>query len=537
LAVFYSKGIGMAIDSWLPTLLGYLIPIGLFLLAWGGMRPDRARRAATLGALALGLASLGYFSVGFAFHLGGAAVLAPDAAGLRGLDRLWGPSADWGLVGLEGFFLANEADTPEALALFVTYLPMAAAAALLPVLSASERGRGWQVTVGGVLMAAVLFPLAACWAWGRGWLAQLGISMNFGHGYVDHAGSGVVLFLGGMAALGALVGLGERLPRGEPGEPEDMPPAHFPLLANLGALLFGLGYLGWSLAVPFHATGAQLNVPRIAANMLLAGGGAVLTSQFYCWLTVGHADPLMAARGTAAGFVVVAAGAPFIPAWAAFLSGLLAGAVLPLAVYLIDRVARLPDESGAVSLGAIVGLLGLLVVPLLADGRWGQGWNGVGVNEYRTVIGQGVTGALPAEPFVGDGQGQLLAQLVGIGALGTAGFVFSWLMFLVMSLPYRRRATRPARTLVRTEVIAQAPEPKAEAVAAGDSDATPGERRGPLRIFDLVRPHPDDDLQATEVPSGMPESSAHEDAEETAQTGDSSAPEDGAGQLAQLWDE
>jgi Amt family ammonium transporter len=527
----------MAMDSWLPALLGYLIPAGLFLLAWGGMRPDRARRAATLGALALGLATLGYFSVGFAFHLGGAAVLAPDAPGLRGLDRLWGPSAEWGLVGLKGFFLANEADTPEALALFVTYLPMAAAAALLPVLSASERGRGWQVTVGGVLVAAVLYPLAACWAWGRGWLAQLGVSMNLGHGYVDHAGSGVVLFLGGMAALGALVALGGRNPRGEPGEPEDMPPAHFPLLANLGALLLGLGYLGWSLAVPFHVAGAQLNLPRIAANVLLAGGGAVLASQLYCWLTVGHADPLMAARGTAAGFVVVAAGAPFMPAWGAFLSGLLAGVVLPLAVYLIDRVARLPDQSAAVSLGAIVGLLGLLVVPVLADGRWGQGWNGVGVNEYRTVIGQGVTGTLPAQPFVGDGQGQLLAQLVGIAAIGTAGFGLSCLVFLLVNLPYRARASRPGRAPVQNEVVREALEPKAEPVAVTGPGTASGERRGLLRILDLVRTHPGDALGATEDPDKLLESSANGEPEEAAHGDESSETEDGAGQLAQLWNE
>ncbi|NLF02922.1 MAG: hypothetical protein GX601_18315, partial [Anaerolineales bacterium] len=341
----------MAIDSWLPALLGYLIPIGLFLIAWGGMAPERARRAATLGALSLGLATLGYAAVGFAFHLGGASVLAPEVAGLQGLDASWGIDANWGLIGLKGFFLGGESDTPEALALFVTYLPMCAAAVLLVVLSASERGRGWQVVVGGLVMATVLFPLAACWAWGAGWLSRLGHSMSLGHGYVDHAGSGVVYFLGGMAALGALVGLGGRTPRTPEGHVEEMPPVHFPLLANLGALLFGLGTMGWSLAVPFHVAGAQLNLPRIAANGLLAGGGAVLASQFYCWLTIGHADALMAARGMAAGFVIVAGGAPFMPAWAALIAGVVAGIVLPLGIYLVDRVARLPDQTGAVALG------------------------------------------------------------------------------------------------------------------------------------------------------------------------------------------
>ena len=159
----------MAIETWLPALLGYLIPVGLFLLTWGGMEPQRARRTATVGALALALATLGYFAVGFAFHLGGAGLVS-DQPGLEGLVRLYAHEGElaWGLIGLEGFFLADEAATPQALALFVIYLPLVAAAVLLPVLSVSGRARGWQVAIAGLVVSAVLFPLAACWVWGGG---------------------------------------------------------------------------------------------------------------------------------------------------------------------------------------------------------------------------------------------------------------------------------------------------------------------------------------------------------------------------------
>jgi Amt family ammonium transporter len=433
----------MAIETWLPALLGYLIPVGLFLLAWGGMEPQRARRSATVGALALALAVVGYFAVGFAFHLGGAGLMS-DQPGLEGLVRLFAGEGDleWGLIGLAGFFLADEAATPEALALFVTYLPLVAAAVLLLVLSVTGRARGWQAAVGGLAVAAVLFPLAACWVWGGGWLANLGVTLERGHGFVDHAGSGVVYLLGALAALGALVGLGQRLPGGEPGRPEEMPPAHFPLLANVGALLFGLGWLGWSLSVPFHVAGAELNLPRIAVNGLMAGAGAILTSQLYCWITVGHADALMAARGAAAGFVAISAGAPFVSPWAALVTGALAGLLLPLGVYLVERVLRLPDGTATVALGVAGGLWGLLAVALFADGRWGQGWNGVGLEEYHTVAGQGVTGFLPADGFMGDGPGQLIAQLAGIGAIGVLAFLVGWLVFLGLNLPYRPRKER-----------------------------------------------------------------------------------------------
>ena len=429
----------MAIETWLPALMGYLIPVGLFLLAWGGMEPQRARRATTVGALALALAALGYFALGFAFHLGGAGLMS-DLPGLQGLVRLFAGEGelDWGLIGLAGFFLADEAATPEALALFVTYLPLVAAAVLLLVLSVTGRARGWQVAVGGLVVAAVLFPLVACWVWGGGWLAHLGVTLERGHGFVDHAGASVVYLLGGMAALGALVGLGQRLPAGEPGEPAEMPPAHFPLLANLGALLFGLGWLGWSLSVPFHVVGAELNPPRIAVNGLLAAAGAILVSQAYCWVTVGHADPLMAARGAAAGFVAISASAPFVPPLAALVIGALAGLLLPLAVYLVERVLRLPDGTATVALGLSGGLWGTLAVALFADGRWGRGWNGVGYPGYQEEIGKGVTGFFPAAVFAtGDGPGQLIAQLAGIVAIGLVAFLVGWLVFLLLNLPYR----------------------------------------------------------------------------------------------------
>jgi Amt family ammonium transporter len=435
----------MGLETWFPALLGYLIPVGLFLLAWGGMEPEKARRSATVGALALALATLGYFAVGFAFHLGGARVVS-DQPGLEGLAKLYELAEGWGLIGLSGFLLAGKAATPEALALFVTYLPLVAAAVLLVVLSVSGRAPGWQVALGGLVIAAVLFPIAACWAWGGGWLANLGFPDSLGleegglgHGFVDHAGSGVVYLLGGMGALGVLVGLRQRLPRGKAGEPVEMPPAHFPLLANLGALLFGLGWLGWSLSSPFHVSAAKLSLERIAVSGLLAGAGAILASQTYCWLTTGRADALMSARGAAAGFVAISAGAPFVPPWAALVIGIAAGLLLPLGVYLVERVLRLPDSTATAALGITAGLLGLLAVAVFADGLWGQWWNGV-PDDYRSVPDQGVTGLFPVERFdKGDASGQLIAQLAGAGAIGLLAFLVTWLLFLGLNAANRLR--------------------------------------------------------------------------------------------------
>jgi Amt family ammonium transporter len=422
-------------DFSFPLILGYLLPIGFFLLAWGGMEPERARRAAIQGLVALALATVGYFATGFAFHLGGAAVFS-DRPGLGALDSIWSPldrvrGLGWGVIGLKGFFLGQGADTPEALALFAAYLPMAATAVLLPVLALFGRARGGWVALMGLLTGALLFPLAACWVWGGGWLASMGQTLARGHGAVDHAGSGVVYLLGGMVAWGALTALGREPPQEGPAE---MPPAHFPLLANLGVLLVVVGWLGWSLSGPLHADGARLDAGRMAVNGSLALAGATLTSLFYCWLALGRGDSLMVARGAAGGLVALSAGAPFLPPWAALVVGVVAGLLVPLGVYLVDRLLRLADATAAVAVAALPGLWGLLAVALFADGRWGQGWNGVGAEVYRTVIGQGVSGFLVAPGFLGDGPGQMVAQVVAVVAIGLLGFAGGWMIMAATRL-------------------------------------------------------------------------------------------------------
>ncbi|MCS7282017.1 MAG: hypothetical protein RMK65_04940 [Anaerolineae bacterium] len=412
---------------WPSLTLGYLIPVGFFLLGWGGVEPERAPRVAARGLLALALATVAYFAFGFAFHLGGAAVFA-DTPGLEGLGRIWSPldrvrGLGWGAIGLAGFFLTEGADTPQALVLFLTYLPMAATAALLPVLALPEEARGWRMALMGFLVGGVLFPLAACWVWGGGWLANLGQTLARGHGTVDFAGSGVVFLVGGMAALGALVALGHRLPAERPVE---MPPAHFPLLAVLGLLLATVGWLGWALGSPWHVLDARLNPGLVATNGLLALAGAALTAFFYCWLVLGESDPLMAVRGAAGGLVAISAGAPFLPPWSALTVGMIAGLLVPLGVYLVDPILRLPDAAASAGTTVLPGLWGLLAVALFADGRWGQGWNQVGLQEYRTVVGQGVSGFFVAPGFLGDGPGQLIAQVTGLVAFALLGFLGGW---------------------------------------------------------------------------------------------------------------
>jgi Amt family ammonium transporter len=422
-------------------LWGYFIPLGILLLAWGGLPPQRARRITPLAALALALAVVGYWAVGYAFHLGGAGVVNPEDPALAGLDRIFGRDVGWGLFGLAGFGLAGDEITPTALSLFLAYLPVVATAVLLVVLALAE-ARRWLIVLAGGLAGGLVVPVAANWAWGGGWLSHLGETLDLGHGFVDFGGAGLMAWLPAAMVTGLLL----LLPRRVVEEPPAPPPAYFPLLANAGALLLGLGWAGWALSLPLHTFGANLDLYRAAINVFLGMAGAVLTSQLYAWLVTGEIEPLMAARGLAAGWIAVLAGAPFLPPWAALVVGLVAGIAFPLLLYAIEVGLRLQDAAASVALGLTGGLWGLLAVALFADGRWGQGWNGVGAEAVAGVAGV----------IAGGEMGQLLAQLAGLLALGLWGLLWGALLGglwrLTLWRPSPRRAQEP-------EVIEAAEEP------------------------------------------------------------------------------
>ncbi len=436
--------------------LAFLLPVGLLLVAWGGIPPERGGTVAPLGLLALGLALVGYLATGFAFQFGGAAFLTDDP-GLAALVRYWSPvrgteGLNWGMIGLEGFFLSGPVATPQALALFLSQLPLVMTAVLVPLLALPAGVRPLLRVVTGLGVAALTYPLVGNWGLGGGWLANLGRTMQLGHGLVDFGGVGTLFLLSGATALSA--GLAFRSPpegrpyegrhregrRADSGPP--MPPAHLPLLANLGLFLALVGWLALGAANPLYADRPGLHWPLIALNGLTGLAGGALITQLYSWFTTARLDPLMAPRGGVAGLVAIAPAAPFLPTWSAFLVGAMAGLIFPVLLYVLEENLGLPDEAASLATYGGAALWGLLAVGLLASGHYGVGWNGVGLQEFAGVPGQGVTGYLAAPGFRADG-GQFTAQLVGVAAIGGLGFLVPWGLFALRRLITRRPASQP----------------------------------------------------------------------------------------------
>jgi len=456
--------------------LAFLVPLGYALIAVSGLPAERARHATVSTLAALGLAALGYVACGFALQFGGVGL----THNLPGLERLiwewsalgatWG--AGWGTAGLVGWGLTGPAATSGAYALALANLPWVVTATLIPVIGLRGRVPAWVAGLLGLLMGGVIYPLAGNWIWGGGWLANLGSNLGQGHGLVDAGGAGLVHLLAASATLAAILVFTTRKPKlPAPAGGMPLPPTPLPLLAFLGAGLLLIGGLAWTATNPLLDP-ALLDWNRTILNWTLAAGAGALLSLLYTWFVAGAPDPLMAARGLAAGTVAIAAGAPFVPPWAAAVIGVVIGLLVPLVIFVVDHVLRWDDPTAALTIHGLSGALGLLAVGVFADGAAGQGWNNVGANggdaaSYLGIARQGVTGLVATAGYAQDWPGQIQAQLVGGAALALFGLFATWLFLVPPALLLHLIRPRPVATTPAVPVPVEVVQP-VESVTSSD---------------------------------------------------------------------
>lgn len=453
-----------SIPMWLLLAggLAWLVPTALTLLVAAGLPDAEARQVALTLPTALALAVVGSLGTGFAFHYGGIGLVVdhPDLASLvwewSAIAAEWG--ATWGMAGMAGFGL-RQAQTPLALALFLNTLPWVTTATLLPLLALRGRLPSGVVALVGLGMAAVAYPLIGNGVQGGGWLAYLGFNIGAGHGFVDFGGAWV-FGLAGAVALAGILAVGPRLPR--PIGPAELPPVHLPLLAVGGAGLLLVGGTGWLLAWPL-TDWAAISPVRAVVNGIVAAAGGALLPLFYTWFVAGRPDPLLGTRGVAAGWVAGLAGAPFWAPAMALLVGGVAGLLMLLSTYLLDRWVRLDDRGGVLTTFGLPALVGMLAVGLLADGTAGRGYNGIGAETHLGVAGEGVGGLWTAPGLTPDWPGQFLAQAIGAGAV----FLPAFLVTLVGIGP----VVLIARAWRRSSVAAPA-EPSSQPVDEGANAAS-----------------------------------------------------------------
>jgi Amt family ammonium transporter len=261
--------------------------------------------------------------------------------------------------------------------------------------------------------------------WGGGWLSQVGTTLNLAHGYVDFAGSTVVHAVGGFCAMALAVILGPRIGKyGPDGKPRPFP-AHNIVFVVTGTFILLFGWMGFNPGSTLGATDLRISVVAINTNLAAVAGSA--TALLVWYLKFGKPDITMACNGMLAGLVAITAPCAFVSPNAAVVIGILAGVLVCMGVLFNERVAKIDDPCGAISVHGFCGWLGAVCVGIFADGTYGAGWNGVGASTYLGQAGRGVTGLL-----YGDTR-QFVCQLAGATLCAAWAFGATYAVFTVVN--------------------------------------------------------------------------------------------------------
>lgn len=424
--------------SW-TLLTGYLVlfmQAGFALLTCGLVRKKNAGHLMMLNFAAYVFAFLAYYVCGFAFQYGGAAINAAptNLGGTPTLNHFLLGSGLWGFLGGKGFFLSGPGYDAGSLCLTLFEVVFMETAGYIIVGAICERINFWAFLLCEIFIGGILYPSFGCWVWGGGWLSQLGQTMNLAHGYVDFAGSTVVHGVGGFCAMALAVILGPRLGKyGPDGKPRAFP-AHNLVYVVTGTFILLFGWMGFNPGSTLGASDLRISVIAVNTNLAAVGGAA--SAMFLWYYLFGKPDITMACNGMLAGLVAITAPCAFVSPNSAVIIGILAGIIVDAGVLFNERVIKVDDPCGAISVHGYCGWFGAVCVGIFADGTYGAGWNGVGVTSYLGKAGQGVTGLL-----YGDYR-QFFTQLGGATFMAIYVFGFTYLVFSMVNATRSMRVSR-----------------------------------------------------------------------------------------------
>lgn len=396
-----TEQLGLAINIIWVLVAGFLV---FFMQAGFAMVEGGMCRAKNVGNLMLknlmdfSVGSLLFFAVGYGI--------------MFGADRL-------GLFGGDNFFLGGFSfgeDSSFNWAFFMYQLVFAATAATIVSGAVAERLKVSSYLIYTVIISGLIYPVVGHWIWGGGWLAQLGM--------IDFAGSTVVHSVGGWAALAGAIVLGPRIGKFNKDGSSNVIPGHNLALAALGVFILWFGWFGFNPGSTL--SGLNGGIGYIAFTTNLAAAAAAVSALIVQWIRSKRPSVEMALNGALAGLVAITAGCAVVTPAAALLIGLLAGGLVVFFLWFIERVLKVDDPVGAVSVHAGCGIFGTLMVGLFASPN---------VMAY-TQVTWGQPGL-----FYGGGLAQLGVQALGV--ITVAGFVFisSFVLFKLMDVIYGIRVS------------------------------------------------------------------------------------------------
>ncbi len=339
-----------ALDTFYFLVCGALVmwmAAGFAMLEAGLVRGKNTVEILTKNVTLFAVACTMYMVCGYAIMYGGDYVLSTITGdGVTGADEpaTYAPSAD-----------------------FFFQVVFVATAMSIVSGAVAERMKLFAFLAFAVVMTGFIYPMEGSWTWGGN--PVFGMYTLGDLGFLDFAGSGIVHMAGAAAALAGVIMVGARKGKyGPNGEINAFPGANLPL-ATLGTFILWLGWFGFNggsvLATASVESANAVAVVFMNTNAAAAGGclAALLTAK----LMFGKADLTMALNGCLAGLVAITAGPDTPSALQATLFGGLGGVLVVFSIVTLDKL-KIDDPVGAISVHGVVGLLGLLLVPVTNDG-------------------------------------------------------------------------------------------------------------------------------------------------------------------------
>lgn len=247
----------------------------------------------------------------------------------------------------------------------------------------AERTKFGLYIVISILISTVIYPIEGHWTWGGGWLADLG--------FHDFAGSTVVHAVGGVIALAGAMVLGPRRGKYTKSGKSVAIPGHNLTFGALGVFILWLGWFGFNPGSQLAADGAgnAIAISHIicTTNMAAVTGG--LSVLALTWIIYGKPSLSLVCNGVLAGLVGITAGCDVVSIGASAIIGAICGCAMVGSVALIDKILKIDDPVGAVSVHGVCGFLGTVMTGLFAtDGGlfYGGGWHFLGIETLGVSV-------------------------------------------------------------------------------------------------------------------------------------------------------
>ena len=346
--------LGYALDTFYFLICGALVmwmAAGFAMLEAGLVRAKNTTEILTKNVALYAIACTMYMICGYSIMYGGgdftlflSGIVGDGATGVAEEPATYAPSAD-----------------------FFFQVVFVATAMSIVSGAVAERMKLWAFLAFAVVMTGFIYPMEGAWTWGGE--SVFGMYVLGDNGFSDFAGSGIVHMAGAAAALAGVLVLGAR--KGKytaDGKVNAIPGANLPL-ATLGTFILWMGWFGFNGgSVLATATVESANsVAVVVMNTNAAAAGGASAALLLARVMFGKADLTMVLNGALAGLVAITAEPSTPTPLMATLFGALGGLLVVLSIVFLDKL-KIDDPVGAISVHGVVGLLGLLLVPVTNEG-------------------------------------------------------------------------------------------------------------------------------------------------------------------------